>query len=390
MQPLPQWAAVKRVLILGSTGSIGTQALDVISRARDAFEVVGLSAGRDHRQLIAQARLHGVRKIAVSDPDAAAQAAELWTRGEVLRGPEGLISLVAESGADLVLNAIVGSAGLGPTIVALTEGIDVALANKESLVVGGELVTALAEATGARLIPVDSEHTAMHHLLTGEPPGVVEKLIITASGGPFRGRTDLDDVTVAQALNHPTWRMGGKITIDSATLMNKGLELMEAHHLFGTPYDRIDVVVHPQSIIHALVQLCDGSTKAHMGYPDMRVAIGYALHHPERADLPIENLDLIELGRLDFEAPDLAAFPCLRLAREAAVAGGTAPCALNAANEIAVHAFLTGRLGFTGIARVIDGVLEQLGSHRVHDFEALYVTDSEARELANELIAVRA
>jgi 1-deoxy-D-xylulose-5-phosphate reductoisomerase len=377
---------VKRVLILGSTGSIGTQALDVISRSPGAFEVVGLSAGRSHQQLIEQARLHGVAKIAVSDPDAAALAAEQWTGGEVLRGPEGLISLVAESGADLVLNAIVGSAGLGPTIVALTEGIDVALANKESLVVGGELVTALAEATGARLIPIDSEHTAIHHLLTGEPPGVVEKLVITASGGPFRGRTDLDGVTVEQALNHPTWRMGGKITIDSATLMNKGLEVMEAHHLFGTPYDRIDVVVHPQSIIHALVQLCDGSTKAHLGYPDMRVAIGYALHHPDRADLPIENLDLVKLGRLDFEAPDLDAFPCLRLAREAAVAGGTAPCALNAANEIAVHAFLTGRLGFTGIPRVIDGVLEQLGSHRVHDFEALYVTDSEARELAAELI----
>ena len=227
----------------------------------------------------------------------------------MLRGPEGLISLVAESGADLVLNAIVGSAGLGPTIVALTEGIDVALANKESLVVGGELVTALAEATGARLIPIDSEHTAIHHLLTGEPPGVVDKLIITASGGPFRGRKDLQDVTVEQALNHPTWRMGGKITIDSATLMNKGLEVMEAHHLFGTPYDRIDVVVHPQSIIHALVQLCDGSTKAHMGYPDMRVAIGYALHHPDRADLPIEPLDLVKLGRLDFEAPDLDALP---------------------------------------------------------------------------------
>jgi len=215
---------------------------------------------------------------------------------------------------------------------------------------------------------------------------VVEKLIITASGGPFRGRKDLDRVTVQEALNHPTWSMGGKITIDSATLMNKGLEVMEAHHLFGTPYDKIDVVVHPQSIIHALVQLCDGSTKAHMGYPDMRVAIGYALHHPDRADLPIEPLDLIALGRLDFEAPDLDAFPCLRLAREAAVAGGTAPCALNAANEVAVHAFLTGRLPFTGIPKVIDGVLEELGSHRVHDFEALYVTDSEARALAGELI----
>jgi 1-deoxy-D-xylulose-5-phosphate reductoisomerase len=381
---------VKRLLILGSTGSIGTQALDVVSRAGEAFELVGLSAGGDHQALVAQAREHGVGRIALADRDAAALAEEKWTEGEVLAGSEGLVQLVAESGADLVLNAIVGSAGLGPTIVALTEGIDVALANKESLVVGGELVTALAEATGAQLIPIDSEHTALHHLLTGEPPGVVEKLIITASGGPFRGRKDLENVTVEQALNHPTWRMGGKITIDSATLMNKGLELMEAHHLFGTPYDGIDVVVHPQSIVHALVQLCDGSTKAHMGYPDMRVAIGYALHHPDRADLPIAPLDLVELGRLDFEAPDVEAFPCLRLAREAAVAGGTAPCALNAANEIAVHAFLNGRLSFSGIPAVIEGVLEQLGAARVHSFETLYVVDSEARQLAGELISVHA
>ncbi len=381
---------VKRLLILGSTGSIGTQALDVIARAGDAFELVGLSAGADHETLVAQAREHGVSRIALADRDAGARAAEAWTAGEVLRGSEGLVQLVAESSADLVVNAIVGSAGLGPTIVALTEGIDVALANKESLVVGGELVTALAEATGAQLIPIDSEHTALHHLLTGEPPGVVDKLIITASGGPFRGRKDLDGVTVEQALAHPTWTMGGKITIDSATLMNKGLELMEAHHLFGTAYDRIDVVVHPQSIVHALVQLCDGSTKAHLGYPDMRVAIGYALHHPERADLPIAPLDLVALGKLEFEAPDTEAFPCLRLAREAAVAGGTAPCALNAANEIAVHAFLNGRLSFPGIPAVIEGVLEQLGSQRVHSFETLYVIDSEARQLAGELIAVHA
>src|SRR4051794_12630838 len=352
------------------------------------FEVVGLSAGRSHTALVQQAIEHGVTRVALTDADAAARAAEAWTGGEVLAGPEGLVRLVAESQADLVLNAIVGSAGLGPTIVALTEGMDVALANKESLVVGGELVTALAEATGAQLLPIDSEHTAMHHLLTGEPPGVVERLIVTASGGRFRGRTreSLAHVTAEEALKHPTWTMGGKITIDSATLMNKGLGVMEAHHLFGTPYDRIDVVVHPQSIVHALVQLCDGSTKAHLGYPDMRVAIGYALHHPDRADLPIENLDLVKLGKLEFQAPDLDAFPCLRLAREAAVAGGTAPCALNAANEIAVHAFLTGRLTFTGIPRVIDGVLEQPGPRRVHSFETLYVTDSEARRVATELV----
>src|SRR3954465_970240 len=377
---------VKKLAILGAPGSIGTQALDVVARSGGELVPVALSAGRDHAGVVELARDHGATQSALWDGPAAARAAEAWTEGEVLAGPEGLMRLVAESDADLVLNAIVGSAGLGPTIVALTEGIDVALANKESLVVGGELVTALAEATGAQLIPIDSEHTALHHLLMGGPPGVVERLVITASGGPFRGRRDLEHVTVEEALKHPTWSMGGKITIDSATLMNKGLELMEAHHLFGTPYDRIDVVVHPQSIVHAMVSLTDGSTKAHLGYPDMRVAIAYALHHPDRADLPIENLDLLKVGRLEFAAPDLDAFPCLRLAREAAKAGGTAPCALNAANEVAVHAFLTGRLGFTGIPAVIEGVLEELGAQRVHDFEALYVTDSEARELAGELI----
>ena len=217
------------------------------------------------------------------------------------RGPR---RLVAEFGADLVLNAIVGSAGLGPTIVALSEGIDLALANKESLVVGGELVTALAEATGAQLIPVDSEHSALHQLIAGERPGTIDRLVVTASGGPFRGRTraELADVTVEQALKHPTWAMGGKITIDSATLMNKGLEVIEAHHLFGTPYDRIDVVVHPQSIVHALVTLCDGATLAHLGHPDMRVPIAYALHHPDRVDVPVPTLDLAEVGVADLRA----------------------------------------------------------------------------------------
>src|SRR3954470_20637730 len=381
----------RRLLVLGSTGSIGTQALDVVSRADD-LEIVGLSAARSWEPLVEQAVRHGVRRIALSDPDAAARAAEAWTDGEVLTGAEGLVQLVLESGADLVLNALVGSAGLGPTVAALGEGIDLALANKESLVVGGELVTQLAEATGARLLPVDSEHAALHHLLNGVPPGALERMTITASGGPFRGRSaaELADVTVEQALNHPTWSMGGKITIDSATLMNKGLEVMEAHHLFGVPYEKIDVVVHPQSIVHALVETADGAQLAHLGLPDMRIAIAYALHHPEIVALPTKRLNLAEIGSLSCEPVDDAAFPCLRLCRQAALAGGTAPCILNAANEVAVHAFLTGRLGFTGIARVIDGVLEQLGSHRVHDFEALYVTDSEARELANELIAVRA
>ena len=383
---------MKRLLILGSTGSIGKQALDVVARAPESFTLVGLSAERSHETLIAQARAHGVDRIALSDADAAARAGEAWTDGEVLAGPEGLVRLVAEAGADLVLNAIVGSAGLGPTIVALTEGIDVALANKESLVVGGELVMALCEATGAQLIPVDSEHSALHQLIDGERPGTIDRLIITASGGPFRGRgrAELEDVTVEQALAHPTWSMGGKITIDSATLMNKGLEVIEAHWLFGTPYERIDVVVHPQSIVHAMANLNDGATLAHLGHPDMQVPIAWALHHPERVDVPVRTLDLAEVGALTFERPDLDAFPCLRLSRDAALAGGTATCVLNAANEVAVHAFLGDRLGFMGIPAVIETTLERLPAQRVHSFETLYRADTEARRIAAEAVGVLA
>jgi 1-deoxy-D-xylulose-5-phosphate reductoisomerase len=383
---------MKRLLILGSTGSIGTQALDVVERAPDAFELVGLSADSGWETLIAQAREHGVRRIALADPHAAARAAEQWTDGDVLAGPEGLARLVAESGADLVLNGVVGSAGLGPTIVALSEGIDVALANKESLVVGGDLVTALSEATGAQLIPVDSEHSALHQLIAGERPGTIERLTVTASGGPFRGRTraELAGVTVEQALKHPTWAMGGKITIDSATLMNKGLEVIEAHHLFGTPYEQIGVVVHPQSIVHALVSLCDGATLAHLGHPDMRVPIAYALHHPERVDVPVRTLDLAEVGSLTFEPADEDTFACLRLAREAGIAGGTAPCVLNAANEVAVGAFLGGALSFLGIPAVIERTLERVGTGRVHSFETLYAADAQAREVAAELVAMEA
>jgi 1-deoxy-D-xylulose-5-phosphate reductoisomerase len=379
---------MKRLLILGATGSIGLQALDVVARAGDELELVGLSAERSHDALIDLARRHGVKRIALGDPDAAARASEAWTDGEVLSGPEGLVRLVAESEADVVLNAIVGSAGLGPTVVALTEGIDVALANKESLVVGGELVMPLAEATGARVIPVDSEHSALHQLIAGEPAGSIDRLVITASGGPFRGRTrsELEDVSVQDALRHPTWAMGGKITIDSATLMNKGLEVIEAHHLFGTPYDRIEVVVHPQSIVHGLVNLCDGATLAHLGHPDMRVPIAYALHFPERVEVPVPALDLAQVGALTFEAPDTEAFPCLELAIAAARAGGTAPCVLNAANEVAVHAFLGGRLGFMGIPAVIEGTLEQLPSRPVHSFDSLYDADADARGIAGELI----
>jgi 1-deoxy-D-xylulose-5-phosphate reductoisomerase len=378
----------KRLLVLGSTGSIGRQALDVCTRS-DELELVGLSAESSWEPLLEQARAHGVERIALADEDAAARAGESWTDGRVLRGAEGLVRLVVESHADLVLNALVGSAGLGPTVAALGEGIDLALANKESLVVGGELVTTLAEATGAQIIPVDSEHTALHQLLAGQPAGVVERLTITASGGPFRGRRrdELEDVTVKEALAHPTWAMGGKITIDSATLMNKGLEVMEAHHLFGTPYERIDVVVHPQSLVHGIVQLADGAMLAHLGPPDMRIAISYALHGGESAPLPIRPLDLAEVGALTFETVDLEAFPCLRLAKEAASAGGTAPCVLNAANEVAVHAFLAGRLRFVEIPVVIEQALSALGSEPVLSFESLYEADRGAREHAGEAVA---
>ncbi|MHB8241838.1 MAG: 1-deoxy-D-xylulose-5-phosphate reductoisomerase [Solirubrobacteraceae bacterium] len=379
---------MKRLLILGSTGSIGTQALDVCARS-DELELVGLSAESSWEPLIEQARATGVKHIALADRDAAARAGEAWTDGRVFGGPEGLVRLVVETQADLVLNSLVGSAGLGPTVAALGEGIDLALANKESLVVGGELVTALAEATGAKIVPVDSEHTALHQLLAGRPLGEVERLTITASGGPFRGRSreDLQEVSVEQALAHPTWAMGGKITIDSATLMNKGLEVMEAHHLFGTPYERIDVVVHPQSLVHGLVQLADGAMLAHLGPPDMRIAISYALHGGESAPLPIEPLDLAAVGSLTFEPVDLDAFPCLRLAREAAKEGGTAPCVLNAANEIAVHAFLQGRLRFLEIPAVIEQTLDELPSEPVISFESLYEADRQARTLAGQSVA---
>ena len=382
---------MKRILVLGASGSIGVQALSVIAGS-DELELVGLSARSAWETVVEQAKTHSVTRIALSDPQSAARAAAAWPEGKVHSGTQGLVELVLESEPDLVLNAIVGSAGLGPTIVALGEGIDLALANKESLVVGGELVTALAEATGARILPVDSEHAALHQLIAAERsagPGTIERLTITASGGPFRGSTrgELERVTVEQALAHPTWSMGDKITIDSATLMNKGLEVIEAHHLFAVPYARIDVLVHPQSIIHGMVTLCDGAVLAHLGCPDMRVPIAYALNHPERMELDVARLDLAAVGSLTFEPPDLETFPALRVAREAAIAGGTAPCVLNAANEVAVHAFLGGRITFVAIAEVIEETLEQLGATPLREFDALFEADRRAREVAAELIA---
>lgn len=370
--------------MLGSTGSIGTQALEVIGRS-DELQAVGLAAGSGWEATVEQAREHGVPVVALADEGAAERVRGAWS-GRVLSGEEGVRELIATSEPDLVLNGIVGAAGLGSTVVALSEGIDVALANKESLVLGGELVMALAEATGARLLPVDSEHSALYQLVHAEQPGTVERLVLTASGGPFRGRDDLSGVSVADALAHPTWRMGGRITIDSATLMNKGFEAIEAHHLFGVPYERIDVVVHPQSLVHSLIHLNDGSTLAHLGYPDMRVPISYALHYPERADVDVPRLDLAAAGSLTFEEPDLETFACLRLALEAGAAGGTAPCVLNAADEVAVAAFLAERIPFTAIPAVIERVLEEMPAQPVGHFDDLFAADAEARRRSEEQV----
>jgi 1-deoxy-D-xylulose-5-phosphate reductoisomerase len=376
---------VKRVLILGSTGSIGEQAIEVISKSNQ-LAVCGLSADSNWERLVEQASATSVAAVALADPEAAERASRELDSARVLSGQRGVRELIDATRPDLVLNAIVGTAGLGPTIAALTAGVDLALANKESLVVGGELVTTLAEATGAEIVPVDSEHSALFQLLAGQPPGTVAKLVVTASGGPFRGRADLEGITPGEALEHPTWSMGGRITVDSATLMNKGLEVIEAHHLFGVPYPLIEVVVHPQSIVHALIELTDGAHLAHLGLPDMRVPISYALHRPDRPPVA-PPVDLAALGELTFEAPDSDTFRCLRLAREAAVAGGSAPCALNAADEVAVEAFLAGELPFTGIPEVIAGVLEATDPQPFAHFEELFECDARSRALASQLVA---
>lgn len=375
---------MKKIAILGSTGSIGRQAME-IAASRDDLEVVGLSVDSNWREALIQARESRARFVAVADAGAATEARNSFD-GTVLEGEAGARTLIAACEPDIVLNGIVGAAGLGPTIATLNAGIDLALANKESLVIGGELVTELARGTGSRILPVDSEHSAIFQLLAGESRDAVERIVLTASGGPFRGRTDLSSVTVEEALDHPTWRMGGRITIDSATLMNKGFEMIEAHHLFDAAYEKIEIVVHPQSIVHSLVDLVDGATLAHLGQPDMRVPIAFALAWPERIGTPVERLDLASIGNLDFEAPDPETFRCLELARQAGLAGGISPCVLNASDEVAVRAFLEGRIGFTDIAAVIERVLDDVGTGPVRDFRELFAIDEAARERTEELV----
>jgi 1-deoxy-D-xylulose-5-phosphate reductoisomerase len=354
---------MKRIALLGATGSIGRQALEIIG-AHPELELVAAASGSQP--------INGLAPLTQVGGD--------------------LTDLLERAQPDVILNAVVGFAGLPATLWALERGVDLALANKESLVAAGDLATAAWRRGGGRLLPVDSEHSAAFQCLEGRGPNTVHSLVLTASGGPFRGRRreELADVTPDEALAHPTWNMGPKITVDSATLANKGLELIEAHFLFDLGYDQIEVVIHPTSTVHALVRFRDGAALAHLGYPDMRMPISFALTYPERAATPIPPLDLASGVRLEFEAPDLETFPLLTLARRAGEQGGTYPCAFNAANEVAVAAFLEGRVPFLGIGETVEETLAAVDGSPAQDLDDLYEADAQARRLAERTAAAAA
>jgi len=381
-----------RVAIAGSTGSIGTQTFEVIeaenARVPGSYEIVALAVGSSSAAVIEQARRCSPRLVAVVDESARREVAA------ALAGVEVVAELAAVVGpADVVVNGVVGFAGLAVTIETLRAGKRLALANKESLIAAGPIVQPLRSVPGAELVPVDSEHCALHQCLRSSVAAdrEVARLLLTASGGPFRGRTaaDLAGVTVAAALAHPTWSMGPKITVDSSTLMNKGLEVIEAHELYGTPYDDIDVVVHPQSIVHSMVEFTDGSTVAQLSLPDMRLPIGYALGYPDRIGSPFGRIDWTALERLDFEAPDRATFRCLDLAYDAGRCGGTAPAWLSAANEVAVDAFLAGNLRWNEIPDVCVGVLAMHDGATPHTVDDVIDADAQARRIARDLLSKR-
>jgi 1-deoxy-D-xylulose-5-phosphate reductoisomerase len=356
---------MRRIALLGATGSIGRQAIEIVD-AHPELELCAVMSGAKPLDDVLSAH-----------PDA---------RGQVGGDPTDLLERTTP---DVVLNAIVGFAGIRATLWALEQGVTLALANKESLVAGGALARTAQEHGGGLLLPVDSEHSALFQCLEGRDPRTVDSVVLTASGGPFRGRArdDLQSVTLAEALAHPTWSMGPKITVDSATLANKGLELIEAHWLFGIPYDRVEVVVHPSSIVHGLVRFRDGAALAHIGYPDMRVPISFALTHPDRSSTPVPGLDLAGGLTLSFEEPDLEAFPLLRLAREAGVQGGTYPCAYNAANEVAVAAFLEERIGFLDIGATVEETLGQVEGVSAWSLDELVEADEEARRVAGRTLS---
>lgn len=414
----------RRIVVLGSTGSIGTQTLDVVRRHSDRLEIVGLAVHSRIDELLSQAREFGVCHLAVGDAalagDPRCDEARALVRSEAARhaeggpsfgaGPEAVAALAQLPEADVVVNALVGAAGLRASYDTLAAGKVLALANKESLVVGGDLIMPLAaradeqrRAAGVApavgpagaLMPIDSEHGAIYQCLLGESAREVSRLWVTASGGPFRGRTrdELGAITPAQALAHPTWNMGAKISIDSSTLMNKGLEVIEAHHLFAMPYHKIEVVVQPQSAIHSMVEFADGSVKAHLGTTDMRIPIQFALSYPDRWEAPVAPLDFRTLGTLEFAAPDTDTFRCLALARHAGEVGGTLPCVMNAANEIAVAAFLSEQIGYLDIAACVEAAMdahERASVQVVESLDQLEATDAWARDCARAWCAAYA
>ena len=390
---------MRSVSLVGSTGSIGTQALEVIRVAPDDYEVVALGAASSVAQLAEQAHEFRPRAVAIADPSLAGELREAVPVGtEVLAGPESLAAIAAD--ADIVVNGVVGFAGLPVTLAALQAGRRLALANKESLIAGGPVVQSARETAGAEIVPVDSEHCAVHQCLRSllsekemaelpHPPSMpLRRIVLTASGGPFRGRTrqSLSEVTVDDALAHPTWNMGPKITVDSSTLMNKGLEVIEAHELFGVGYDQIDVVVHPQSVVHSMIETTDGAVIAQLSLPDMRLPIGYALAYPNRLTVPFGGIDWSSLPALDFETPDLDAFPCLGLAYRAGRAGGIAPAWLNGANEVAVAAFLGRRMRWVDIPDVIAAALDECPDKDPSSVEDVLEADRGGREMAEAAI----
>jgi 1-deoxy-D-xylulose-5-phosphate reductoisomerase len=391
--------APRTVAVIGSTGSIGRQALDVIGRQPDDFRVAAIGANRSVSELAQQALALRPEVVAIGDASLVSELATLLPTGvEVRGGEEALESLCAA--AEVILNAVVGFAGLGVTVAALRSGRRLALANKESLIAGAPVVQEARATEGAEIVPVDSEHCAIHQCLGErrnlrvdssdgpEPPAGVTKIVLTASGGPFRGRhrDELRSVAVDDALAHPTWKMGPKITIDSSTLMNKGLEVIEAHELFGVEYDRIEIVIHPQSIVHSMVEFTDGATIAQLSNPDMRLPIGYALSYPDRLRVPFGAIDWTRLSHLDFSAPDFDTFACPRLAFGAGRAGGSAPAWLNAANEVAVSAFLSGRIGWLDIASVVEETLERHEESKLAEVEDVIAADSDARIVASGVV----
>ena len=388
---------IRRVAVFGATGSIGASALDVIARHPRQMRASVLAAGSNVVALIGLCRTHRPEHAVIADPALFAQLRdglrEAGLSTEAHAGGEALDALAGGDVCDTVVAAIVGAAGLSSTLAAARAGKRLLLANKESLVLAGELLTREAAVAGAEIIPIDSEHNAIFQCLRSRDASLdgagVRRIILTASGGPFRGRSraELEAVTVAQAVAHPKWSMGPKISVDSATLMNKGLEVIEAHHLFGVPGSRIDVWVHPQSLVHSLVEFIDGSTLAQLGLPDMRTTLAVGLGWPQRIESGVSGLDLLQQGRLDFEAPDLDAFPCLRLAWQAMEAGGSAPAILNAANEVAVSAFLQGRAGFLSIPALVEHALSTLPDTAADTLDALLAADARARQITETAIA---